>query len=712
MQTLQDAWLLAISRSACRWYKLQNISPNITSTSVYPYPFVAFGSMAPISSTTAALFGGVRNPGTFFNNANLNAPSNAYMLLFKFDFNLKTFEWTPQTFDASSTYGAVLQDYFALPHGNVGLSLVALIGPGILMSFGGFSSYITECTTAHFVISIRSSTQLGEIWTRTLPFFEPENMYQAASVAVTLSDTESILILTGGQIGDSIYHDTLSIWLFPMAYGSGTGTNWLRYSPFMASARAPIFRWGHSAVFLHEANTMIIFGGYETLSAYGSIVTSNELWLCHFSPNFDSYSWELLDLSPAPAVRAEHTAVMYGSWMVVYGGFPTSVSALAYSDLWLLDLAKNLSDSRWISVPQTAAGGALLPVPPPRGGHSAGYLITQGCVPFLPSPGGVMMLFGGASTASTSSVYSDMWSLLLEKTDKTITGTWYPCPSLAPGITIPIGRQAGASIVMGNRAWFLVGGLAANNTAVGDTWIYTTNAGWFQPPLVARLPGIYYHTLVGTMSIQRDQAETDGGTIAESSNTAILTVLGGLLSTTPVDGTQPFVDISARLTCPKGFYLALGEEPCSPCPIGTYSVKPGTSKCISCQNNILTNATGASSPEFCNVCLGETLCHGRGECSVSPLSNTPTCACSGWYRYSDNDMCATPIVGIIVGCIVPGTLLLGALAWRWKGISRSRKRYQEAADDLNLRLIERETEGQLHRLKTHKIIFNFYLFYF
>jgi N-acetylneuraminic acid mutarotase len=112
----------------------------------------------------------------------------------------------------------------------------------------------------------------------------------------------------------------------------------------------PCARHNHSAC-LWRGTDIVVFGGANAESKY-----LNDLWL------FDvrARTWSLLQpQTTAPAERNGHSAVIYGDAMFVFGG--SSADCTYYNDLHRVDLSTRV----WSPV-QT-----LLSVPPTRNWHSA-----------------------------------------------------------------------------------------------------------------------------------------------------------------------------------------------------------------------------------------------------------------------------------------------------------------------------------------------------
>jgi len=129
----------------------------------------------------------------------------------------------------------------------------------------------------------------------------------------------------------------------------------------------PIFkRTGHSAV-LH-GDAMLVFGGRS-----GSDGSMNDLWalnLSHSAPQWETRCSSLQYLlwgqcSSPPPVRYGHSAVLFGTRMVVFGG-KVGPHERDDNDVWSIDVAAQ--HPTWVELCRNGRCGSP---PPPRAFHSA-----------------------------------------------------------------------------------------------------------------------------------------------------------------------------------------------------------------------------------------------------------------------------------------------------------------------------------------------------
>ena len=132
---------------------------------------------------------------------------------------------------------------------------------------------------------------------------------------------------------------------------------------------------------LYEDGTaawMIVFGGFAVGERSSNVYTFN----------LSSEKWKQAQTSKGPQGRSNHSAVIFGDHMYVFGG--TSDEGEKLSDLWMLDLRTY----HWTEIQ------ALGDVPSGRSGHSAALFKD------------VMIIFGGMKdiTKETNDMYSYQFS--------------------------------------------------------------------------------------------------------------------------------------------------------------------------------------------------------------------------------------------------------------------------------------------------------------
>eukprot|EP00667_Euglena_gracilis_P025695 EG_transcript_30339 len=158
-------------------------------------------------------------------------------------------------------------------------------------------------------------------------------------------------------------------------------------------------RAGHTAVVYGEQ--MFVFGGRS--KADGSM---NDLWVFNFGQK-SSLQWEMVcsslqyllwgQCNSPPGVRYGHSAVMFGSKMVVFGGRVGNHETEA-NDVWFIDVAASKPQWDQVCSGQKDDCGAS---PSPRSYHGAAVWKSS------------MLVFGGGSWMA-----NDLWSLDLSQLDK------------------------------------------------------------------------------------------------------------------------------------------------------------------------------------------------------------------------------------------------------------------------------------------------------
>ena len=160
------------------------------------------------------------------------------------------------------------------------------------------------------------------------------------------------------------------------------------------------------------------------------------------------------------------------------------------------------------------------------------------------------------------------------------------------------------------------------------------------------------------------------------------------------NGQFNFVSFSMYLSCPPGTYSPTTPTTyCAPCLSGSFAVELGSTSCLLCPDQTLTNvSSGASSIEFCNLCDSEKSCNGHGSCYVDVTSRIVRCQCNGWYHLSDRDDCSTPMVAVILGCIVAFLLTLFATVYFFR-FHKHKRLFRVKELELNTLLLDRDSEG-------------------
>lgn len=176
----------------------------------------------------------------------------------------------------------------------------------------------------------------------------PEREDHSAVVYTNLTSGNPTMIVYGGRNQDvnkvfgDIYHLDL------------VTHQWTQITTFMGPKPVPLY--GHSAVWSPTLNQMLVFGGYDTTGAVSENVYT-------YDPQAQSWSFITTMGSPATCpARAEHSAVIVGNQMYVYGGFDGNFNR---GDLWHLDL----STFPYYWMQPTVVGSP----PQPRANHTMVY---------------------------------------------------------------------------------------------------------------------------------------------------------------------------------------------------------------------------------------------------------------------------------------------------------------------------------------------------
>jgi hypothetical protein len=200
----------------------------------------------------------------------------------------------------------------------------------------------------------------------------PEREDQSAVIYSQLSANPTMIVCggrdrdAGKQFGDIFHLDLVT-------------HQWSQITTFSGAKPVPLY--GHSAVWSPTLNSMLLFGGYDTTGQVSDKVYLYNPW---------GPSWSLITTMGFPTTcpaRAEHSAVIVGKQMFVYGGFDGNIYR---GDLWKLDLST--FPYYWTQL--TPAGSP----PQPRANHSMVF----------DSDLGRILLFGGRGGAG---FYNDVYAL-------------------------------------------------------------------------------------------------------------------------------------------------------------------------------------------------------------------------------------------------------------------------------------------------------------
>jgi len=222
------------------------------------------------------------------------------------------------------------------------------------------------------------------------------------------------------------------------------------------NSEGPQPRWGHSAIYVPEGDSMVVFAGSGCES--GQCGTEfRDLW----GLDLATHEWSLVEFVGGPAKRYDHTAVYDRARqrMVLFGGRNIR-DASGLGDVWVFDLQTH----GWREV--EAAG------PRARAGHVA----------VLDEWGDRMIIHGGRTYAAGTGLItlSDVWSfdLATESWELLDSGTG-GAPGTRPG---PRADHTSALVDQPGRRWMVVhGGIYTGLTAYRDAWAFDLDAEQWIP---------------------------------------------------------------------------------------------------------------------------------------------------------------------------------------------------------------------------------------
>jgi len=200
----------------------------------------------------------------------------------------------------------------------------------------------------------------------------------------------------------------------------------------VGSTNPPPARQAHSAVIYSDA--MYVFGGERSAYEYG------DLWKYTFATD----GWEFIPTvnSSASLGRHDHSAVVYGDAMYVYGGR----SPMPLNDLWMY----SFTSGTWTELPNS-------PGMAPRFGHTAAV------------SGGKMYVYGGYVHSGEGALTDEIWSWEFETHTWTKVGPRYdnfeeeyivsPTDAIIFPMDIPAARFSHSSVLTGKApALYVIGG--------------------------------------------------------------------------------------------------------------------------------------------------------------------------------------------------------------------------------------------------------------
>eukprot|EP00048_Salpingoeca_helianthica_P008852 m.127314 g.127314 ORF g.127314 m.127314 type:complete len:1181 (-) comp14703_c0_seq1:152-3694(-) len=556
--------------------------------------------------------------------------------------NASVFLWIVNATNASVTIVLKPLSFFGiLPRAVIGSTVVVYQLTFFL--FGGLNAFASYCVSDIWTQPI---TDVSCIDVSISPWVQLQLAYPPSVAFLGFTNSAKEFFTFGGQ--GNYYPTTSEMWDFGLE-----SQHW--HKAKIDATRIPGVRWGHSLNMINES--VILFGGAYPFPD-GSTSLYSDVWRWSYlnapaSGNGVNGNWTLLissNLSSSPTPRAYHAAGSFNGLLYVHGGcvrgivfFLNDCSGGILDDFWSL----NLHTLRW----------TLLGTGPRLYGH-VGMFNNQW-----------FYLFHGANAEGTlNSIFAHD---VVANSSKfmSVNGENSP-PPRACAMMMPFGE---------NHASILFGGAPNGTIVYNDTWVYLFDLNeWVNVPTTGFIPQLYG----AAMAVARDTLYVFGG-MSDAASEAF----NGMYT--------------MQLGCNAGFFSPnILTTHCQPCPLGTYASSPGMTSCsIQCPSQLSTPAVGATSVQNCTVC-GELLCHGHGTCSVQFDSSGPSrylCSCTGWYRWSENDDCNTPVVSIILVCILGAVLLtgLGVLGYtRYKRVKRAHSQDRE----LHKRLLD-DTRQELMALE-------------
>lgn len=293
------------------------------------------------------------------------------------------------------------------------------------------------------------------------------------------------MIVFGGQ--QELATDLNDVWRLNGATGAG-GLTWVSVKP---SGVAPAARVGHTAVYASASNRMIIFGGGEGNTS----PCQNDVWaLENANGNGGTPIWA--QLNPAgslPAARVFGTSVYDSSSdsMILFGG--EDCFATNFGDVWVLSHASGVNGTpTWT---QLAPSGAT---PAARAFHTAVYAPASN----------TMTIFAGESVNGT--FFNDVWVL----SNANGTGGTPSWTQLTPSGSAPVPREVSSAIYNGTaNRMTIFAGIDSGNNPLRDVWVLTNANGlggtpaWIQisasaiPPAARGSHTAVYNAISNVMTV-------------------------------------------------------------------------------------------------------------------------------------------------------------------------------------------------------------------
>ena len=229
----------------------------------------------------------------------------------------------------------------------------------------------------------------------------------------------------------------------------------------------PSKRSGHSISVID--NTLYLFGGNDFRRPAGP---NNELYKLDMSSPSEGFFWSKVPVAPGgkgpPEPRSHHTATVWGTKILYFGGFRSS--SIRYNDLWILDTDNNKDEwnQPFNGATETKADGEVVfkrawpEVPMPRGAHSA-TIIDKSLYIF----GG----YGGVGFARRD--FNDVTVLELD------TFEWRPLLEMTGELPPPRSGHQGIAV---NENLYVIGGWNSMDQFADMYIMDTVTSAWTKPP--------------------------------------------------------------------------------------------------------------------------------------------------------------------------------------------------------------------------------------
>lgn len=232
------------------------------------------------------------------------------------------------------------------------------------------------------------------------------------------------LLLFGGERFDGnkceFYGDTF---IFDMHSGS-----WMQIN----SPIAPSPRSAHQAVLLSQSSQVLVFGGEFGTSKETKFLHFCDTWIFDFA----TYAWRTVKMETQPSSRSGHRMVVFGHFVVLFGGFfDTSGQAKYLDDLWILDTneLKGWTRVDWMNEyegrPSARSGFSLVP-------HPEGALLYGGYSQIKNKKGSMQ-----------GHTLNDLWLLRIDQSDLKLL-RWKKL-KLTPNAPLP--RSGSSSLTYGSK---------------------------------------------------------------------------------------------------------------------------------------------------------------------------------------------------------------------------------------------------------------------